>query len=142
MSRKPRRSERTRKRSLRLRSGRLYCLDRRSASAACHGNSTAAATRLADCEHRERSANQSNKWKTFHHIRLYRWKDFPLIMILNHKTWKKALLFSTYYNLLCQIPLIAILKGVNMENMPKFRPNPNLKLMAQVRDDLGHYRYT
>ena len=43
MSRKPRRSEGTRKRSLRLRSGRLYCLDRRSVSGASQGNSEASA---------------------------------------------------------------------------------------------------
>jgi hypothetical protein len=45
MSRKPRRAEGTRMRSLSPRSGRLYCLDRRSVSGACHGNSEAAATR-------------------------------------------------------------------------------------------------
>jgi len=43
MSRKPRKTEGTRKRSLRLRSGRLYCLDRRSVSGASQGNSEASA---------------------------------------------------------------------------------------------------
>ena len=43
MSCKPRRSEGTRKRSLRLRSGQLYCLDRRSVSGASQGNSEASA---------------------------------------------------------------------------------------------------
>lgn len=28
-----------------------------------------------------------------------------------------------------------------MENKPKFRPNPNLKLMDQVRDDLRYCHY-
>jgi hypothetical protein len=28
-----------------------------------------------------------------------------------------------------------------MENKPKFRPNPNLKLMDQVREVLRYYRY-
>ena len=27
----------------------------------------------------------------------------------------------------------------NMENKPKFRPNPNLKLMDQVREDLRYH---
>ena len=43
MSCKPRRSEGTQKRSLRLRSGQLYCLDRRSVSGASQGNSEASA---------------------------------------------------------------------------------------------------
>jgi hypothetical protein len=52
----------------------------------------------------------------FHHIRAYRWNDFPLIMILNYKTWKNshsifhllhfALPNSTYY----------AIKGAKMEN--------------------------
>ena len=33
---------------------------------------------------------QCNRRKTFHHIRAYRWKDFPLIVILNYKTWKNS----------------------------------------------------
>ena len=45
ISRKPRKSAGARKRSLRLRSGRLYCLDRRSVSGADKGNSEADATR-------------------------------------------------------------------------------------------------
>ncbi len=52
----------------------------------------------------------------FRHIRPYRWNDFPLIVILKHKTWKNsdsifhllhfALSNSTYYTI----------KGANMEN--------------------------
>jgi len=29
-----------------------------------------------------------------------------------------------------------------MENKPKFRPNPNLKLMDQVREVLRYHHYT
>jgi integron integrase len=63
-------------------------------------------------------------------------------MILRYKTWKKGhiifhllqihLPFSTYY----------AIKGVNMENKPKFRPNQNLKLMDQVREVLRYHHYS
>jgi len=56
-------------------------------------------------------AQQCNRWKMFRHINPYRWKVFPLIVILNYKTWKNDRRFSTYYILPCQIPLITLLKG-------------------------------
>jgi len=34
------------------------------------------------------------------------------------------------------------IKVTNMENKPKFRPNPNLKLMNQVREVLHYHHYT
>ena len=42
-----------------------------------------------------------------------------------------ALPNSTYYDI----------KVTNMENIPKFRPNPNLKLMDQVREVLRYHHY-
>lgn len=62
-------------------------------------------------------------------------------MILNYKTRKirqinfhllqNSLPSSTYY----------VIKRANMENKPKFRPNPNLKLMDQVREVLRYHHY-
>jgi len=42
-----------------------------------------------------------------------------------------ALANSTYYDI----------EVANMENKPKFRPNPNLKLMDQVQEVLRYHRY-
>lgn len=39
--------------------------------------------------------------------------------------------FSTYYDI----------KRANMENKPKFRPNPKLKLMDQTREVLRYHHY-
>lgn len=62
-------------------------------------------------------------------------------MILNYNTWNNdqiifhllqiALANSTYYDI----------EVANMENKPKFRPNPNVKLMAQNCKILRYHRY-
>ena len=77
----------------------------------------------------------------YHHIRPYRWNEFPLIMILNYKTRKiRQIIFHLLQN---QLPSSTyyVIKGANMENKPKFRPNPNLKLMYQVREVLRYHHY-
>ena len=63
-------------------------------------------------------------------------------MILNYKTRKiRQIIFRLLQNSLPSSTYYVI-KGANMENKPKFRPNPNLKLMDQVREVLRYHHYT
>jgi hypothetical protein len=50
----------------------------------------------------------------------YIMENFPSAVILQHKTWKNSLW------------LLHLLLNI-MEDKPKFKPNPNLRLMDQVR---------
>ena len=77
----------------------------------------------------------------YSHIRQYRWNDFPLILILGYNEWNNGqvdfhllqitLPNSTYY----------VVEGANKENKPKFRRNPDFKLMGQVLEVLRYQRH-
>jgi hypothetical protein len=71
---------------------------------------------------------QMERFSTYYYIKLKVWNNgqdiFHLLQI--------ALPNSTY----CDF------KKVNMENKPKFRPNPKLKLMDRVREVLRYHRYS
>ena len=66
-------------------------------------------------------------------------EKFSVYFHIKGKTWKT---FSTYYFFL-DIFHISVYYDAIMENKPKFRPNPDLKLMEQVREVLRykHYAY-
>jgi hypothetical protein len=59
-------------------------------------------------------------------------ENFPPIVILQYKTWKNSPWFSHVLLLLLNI----------MENKPKFKPNPELRLMDQVRQVLRYHHYS
>jgi len=75
--------------------------------------------------------------ESFHAIDCNRYHDFPLITILRIKQRKLFHLchfkfhFSTYSDTIT----------FNMESQSKFHPNPNLKLMDQVREVLRYHHY-
>ena len=62
----------------------------------------------------------------------YSVQNFPSIVILQHKTWKSS---SWFFHVL---PILVNI----MENKPKFKPNPKLKLMDQVRQVLRYHHYS
>jgi integron integrase len=74
------------------------------------------------------------------------WTVFPLMMILKHDKWKNSRLSVHLLPFFCITILLQlstycdIIAGM-MENKPKFRPNPKLKLMDQTREVLRYYHY-
>jgi integrase len=59
-------------------------------------------------------------------------ENFPSIVILQPKTWK---------NSPCLFHILLLLLNI-MENKPKFKPNPKLRLMDQVRQVLRYHHYS
>ncbi len=68
--------------------GRLYCVDRWSAFCAIPETQSLHAPIGWSAE--GGPSYQCNRRKTFHHIRPYRWNNFPHIVILNGKIWKNG----------------------------------------------------
>jgi hypothetical protein len=103
MSCKPRRSEGTRKRSLRLRSGQLYCLDRRSVSGASQGNSEASAADRTEREAVRPISVIRGKYSVISPP--IGGRRFHLFLAYSTKHGKKVILFSAYYKPLAEFHL-------------------------------------